>query len=104
VYSRKWFSFYTVQGDAEQDKVAKVLADSPEAGDRIGKYFYESTSGLIKTNSFTLVGDKVHAVDLVRDVLRVVPVAWVAADIVSGLYFCLRFPSYLLHIPRLVYS
>ena len=78
----KRFSFYTVQGDSDQDKIAKVLVDTPEATARIGKFFHDTTSQLIKSNSFTLVGDEVHGVDIVRDVLRVVPIAWAAADIV----------------------
>jgi linoleate 10R-lipoxygenase len=98
VYLRKWSSFYTAQGGAEQDKIARALADSSEASERIGKYFHDTTARLIKTNSFTLVGDKVHGVDVVRDVLRVVPVAWVAADVVSRLYICLWFPSCLLYM------
>jgi hypothetical protein len=82
----KWFSFYTVQGDTEQDKIAKALADTPEATAKIGKYFYDTTSKLMKSNSFTLVGSQVHGVDIVRDVLRVVPTMWAAANIVSYLF------------------
>lgn len=73
--------FYTAQQDTEENKIAKALADSPEALDKIGKYFYDTTSHLIKSNSFSLVGDKVRGVDIVRDVFRVVPILWAAADI-----------------------
>jgi linoleate 10R-lipoxygenase len=51
--------------------------------DDIGKYFYETTKKLIVGHSFTLVGGKVAGVDLVKHVLRVVPVLWVATDLVS---------------------
>ena len=82
----KWFSFYTVQGDTEQDKIAKALADTPEAIAKIGKYFHDTTSKLMKSNSFTLVGSQVHGVDIVRDVLKVVPTMWAAAVIVCYLF------------------
>jgi linoleate 10R-lipoxygenase len=94
----KWSSFYTVHGDTEQDKIAKHLADTPEATDKIGKYFYDTTSQLIKSNSFSLVGKKVCGVDIVRDVLRVVPVMWAAADIVSCSCFHRLILSYLIYI------
>jgi len=83
------FSFYTGQGETEQEKVVEALVDWSESTDKIGKYFYETTSRLMKSNSFSLVGGKVHGVDIVRDVFRVVPIAWAAADIVSC-SFCFR--------------
>lgn len=61
-----------------------AVLNSPELVEQIGKYFYESTRKLIAANSYTLVGGKTSGVDLVRQVLRVVPTYWVATDLVSS--------------------
>jgi hypothetical protein len=52
--------------------------------DSIGRYFYETTQKLIAEHSFTLVGGKTFGIDLVKHVLRTVPVFWAASDLVSG--------------------
>jgi hypothetical protein len=75
--------FFPAEGGKEQKAVTTALSGSPELVDDIGKYFYETTKNLIIENSFTLVGGKVAGVDLVKHVLRVVPVLWVATDLVS---------------------
>lgn len=67
--------------------------NSPGLVEQIGQYFYESTRKLIAANSYTLVGDPISGVDLVRQVLRVVPIHWVAIDLVSSrwsiiMYLC----------------
>ncbi|EDR13977.1 linoleate diol synthase [Laccaria bicolor S238N-H82] len=73
--------FFPAEGGKEQEAVTTALSGSPELVDDIGKYFYETTKKLIVDNSFTLVGGKVAGVDLVKHVLRVVPVLWVATDL-----------------------
>lgn len=74
--------FYPVEGEKEKQAVLDVL-NSPELVERIGKYFYDTTKELIASESYTLVGGKISGVDLVRQVLRVVPIYWVAIDLVS---------------------
>jgi hypothetical protein len=49
----------------------------------IGKFFYDTTKNFIASESYTLVGGKICGVDLVRQVLTVVPVHWAAIDLVS---------------------
>ncbi|RDB20840.1 Linoleate 10R-lipoxygenase [Hypsizygus marmoreus] len=73
--------FYTAEGPEAQEKVYKALADSPESIEKIGRFFYDTTRKLIDASSFALVGKKTHGVDLVRDVLKLVPVCWAASDI-----------------------
>ncbi|KAF9466079.1 linoleate diol synthase [Collybia nuda] len=73
--------FYTAGTDEEQAKTTAALASSPEAISKIGQFFHDTTRQLITANSFSLVGNKTHAVDIVRDVLKLVPIYWAAADI-----------------------
>ena len=54
--------------------------------DSIGRYFHDTTQKLIAENSFTLVGGSSFGVDLIKYVIRLVPVYWVASDLVSGLW------------------
>ncbi|GLB41915.1 putative animal haem peroxidase [Lyophyllum shimeji] len=73
--------FYTVDGREAREKVYKALADSTESVDKIGRFFYDTTRQLIDSHSFALVGKKTYSVDIVRDVLKHVPVYWAAAEI-----------------------
>ena len=76
------FRFYTVDETEVNEKIHKALADSPEAVDNIGAFFYENTLQLINSNSYFLVGKKSYGIDIVRDVLRIVPILWAASAIV----------------------
>lgn len=80
--------FYTAGTDTEQAIITGALAKTPEATDKIGKFFYEATLKLITAGSFSLVGKKTHGVDIVRDVLKLVPIYWASADIVSVVLLC----------------
>lgn len=73
--------FYTVDGPQAQEKVYKALTDSSESVNKIGKYFYDTTRELIESCNYSLVGKKTYGVDIVRDVLRIVPVYWAASEI-----------------------
>ncbi|PFH51764.1 hypothetical protein AMATHDRAFT_2679 [Amanita thiersii Skay4041] len=79
--------FYTAEGDKEQQAVIEAIVRNPEgsttlpSADRIGRYFYDTTRKLVEANAFTLVGGKVRGVDLVRHVLKVVPVYWAATEV-----------------------
>ncbi|KAF8634588.1 hypothetical protein AX17_004177 [Amanita inopinata Kibby_2008] len=80
--------FYTVEEETERKAVVHALIHDPESSTltpthKIGQYFYDTTRKLIETSSFTLVGGKVRGVDIVRQVLKVVPVYWVASDVVG---------------------
>jgi linoleate 10R-lipoxygenase len=79
---KKKTRFFPVEGDKEKQAVVAAL-NYPELVEQIGQYFYESTLKFIAANAYTLVGGKFSAVDVVRDVLRVVPIYWVATELVS---------------------
>lgn len=49
----------------------------------IGRYFHDTTQKLIAENSFTLVGGMSFGVDVIKNVIRLVPVYWAASDLVS---------------------
>ncbi|KAJ7442287.1 linoleate diol synthase [Mycena latifolia] len=72
--------FFILEGDKQRREVYAQLFESPEALDKVGNFFRDTTRKLIGTHSFTLVGGKTCVVDIVRDVLKIVPVYW-AADI-----------------------
>jgi linoleate 10R-lipoxygenase len=62
-----------------------VLQTSPNQADEIAHYFYETTRKLILSRSFTVSGKGVKIVDVVRDVLRYVPLHWTATELVCDL-------------------
>ncbi|KAG6889751.1 hypothetical protein C0992_004269 [Termitomyces sp. T32_za158] len=73
--------FYTVDGLEAQEKVYKALADNADSINKIGRFFYDTTRKLIDSNSYKLVGKITHGVDIVRDVLKYVPVYWAASEV-----------------------
>jgi linoleate 10R-lipoxygenase len=73
-------------GEREQHQVIDALLGPPGAADKIGAYFYNKTLELITANKLTLVGGKSQCVDIVRHVLRHVPIYWVATEIVRFLF------------------
>ena len=75
--------FYPVEGEKEKQAVLAIL-NSPDLVELIGKFFYDTTKKFISSESYTYVGGKICGLDLVREVLRVVPIHWVAIDIVSS--------------------
>jgi hypothetical protein len=74
--------FYPVEGEKEKEAVLAAL-NSPDLVEEIGKFFYDTTKKLIASESYTHVGGKICGVDLVRQVLREVPIHWAAIDLVS---------------------
>jgi hypothetical protein len=68
----------------DQQEVLRVLQASPGQADKIAHYFYEKTRKLIIAKSFTLSDKSVRFVDIVRDVLRYVPLYWTATELVRG--------------------
>lgn len=56
---------------------------APETTEKIAEYFYKKTKELIEQNSFSLIHSNTCSVNIVRDVLRYVPVHWTASEIVS---------------------
>ncbi|KAJ7247649.1 heme peroxidase [Mycena haematopus] len=70
--------FFLVESETEQRAIYNPLFESQDSLDKIGTYFRDTTRKLINSQSFTLVGGKTCVADIVRDVLKVVPVYWAA--------------------------
>jgi hypothetical protein len=66
----------------DQQEVLRVLRASPEQADKIAHYFYERTRKLIISKSYILSDKSIRFVDIVRDVLRYVPLYWTATELV----------------------
>jgi hypothetical protein len=71
----------------EQQSILRALANTPEQFEATSKFFYETTKKLIARHSYTLIGGKTNSIDIVRDVLKAVPVQWVATQVVSTYIF-----------------
>ncbi|KAH9973453.1 linoleate diol synthase [Lactifluus volemus] len=65
----------------DQRELLRLLLSSPEQADNIAHYFYEKTRKLIVKKSFKLFDNSVRFVDIVRDVLRYVPLHWAATEL-----------------------
>lgn len=83
--SQFFFRFFTAEAESERIAVINALNASPESLEKFGQWFYDNTHRLITEHSYTLVGGKTHGIDLVREVLKPLPVYWVATEIVSQL-------------------
>ncbi|KAH8992739.1 linoleate diol synthase [Lactarius deliciosus] len=65
----------------DQTEVLRILQASPERAEQIANYFYEKTRELINIKSYSLNDKNVKYVDIVRDVLRYVPLHWAATEL-----------------------
>jgi len=70
-----------VESQRDQREVLRVLSASPAEAGKIAQYFYERTRKLIISKSYTLADKGVKYVDIVRDVLRYVPLYWTATEL-----------------------
>ena len=85
-------SFFIASNDAsraerQQREVLKALLPSEEAFEKIGEFFYQKTRSLMHSKAFSLSDKGVMNVDVVRDVLRFVPLHWAATEIVRKCNF-----------------
>lgn len=51
--------------------------------DKIGLWFHDKTIELLREKSYTLVDKTKHSVDVVKDILRLIPVHWSSTQVVS---------------------
>ncbi|KAJ7070750.1 linoleate diol synthase [Mycena amicta] len=72
--------FFIVESEEKRKDVYTKLFGSPDLLNKAGAFFRDTTRQLIALSSFKLVGGKTCVVDIVRDVLKLVPVYW-SADI-----------------------
>lgn len=79
--------FFSASADAVkvQKEFISALAPSPEAVEKIGQYFYKKTTELVSAASYSLISTNTKSVNIVADVLKLVPVYWAASEIVRML-------------------
>ena len=65
-----------------QEEFISALAPTPEAIEKIGQYFYKKTAELVSGASCSLINSNTKSVNIVADVLKLVPVYWAASEIV----------------------
>jgi hypothetical protein len=80
------YSFFLASNDSteserDQREILRVLQGSPHQAEEIAHFFYERTRRLIILKSYTLSDKGVMFVDVVRDVLRYVPLYWTATEL-----------------------
>ncbi|KAG6381666.1 heme peroxidase [Boletus reticuloceps] len=75
--------FFSASADATQvqKEFISALAPSPEAIEKIGQYFYKKTAELISAASCPLINSNTKSVNIVADVLKLIPVYWAASEI-----------------------
>jgi hypothetical protein len=61
--------------------VTEYIFSKPEAD--IGSYFVKKTQALVKSKAFSNVGTEVHFVDVVKDVINLLPIHWISQEIVK---------------------
>jgi len=69
------------RGEREQQQMFKALAETPDQVEAITTFFYENAKALIAKESYKLVGGQKSALDIVRDVFRVLSIQWVATQV-----------------------
>ncbi|KAJ7074134.1 linoleate diol synthase [Mycena amicta] len=72
--------FFIVESEEKRKDMYTKLFGSSDLLNKAGAFFRDTTRQLIATSSFKLVGGKTCVVDIVRDVLKLIPVYW-SADI-----------------------
>jgi len=106
--------FFSASADAAQVQKEFVgsLAPSPDAIEKIGQYFHKKTAELITASSCPLINTNTRSVNIVRDVLKLVPVYWAASEIAgiklkdkhhAGVYTPLELYSILAEIYQFVF-
>ncbi|KAJ2918617.1 hypothetical protein MD484_g1803, partial [Candolleomyces efflorescens] len=70
--------FYPTGDKNERKVVTDALSGSPALVDKTGEYLYSTTKKLIDQHSYAFVGGKTKGVDVVRSVLRLAPLVWLA--------------------------
>ena len=63
-----------------------ALTGEPGSLDKIADLFYQKTQELMKAESWPCVGKQSRNVDIVRDVLKYVPLYW-ACEVVGPTFF-----------------
>lgn len=62
-----------------------ALTSAPSSADQIAEFFYKKTREMMVSEAWTGVGKTTKSVDIVRDVLKYVPIYW-ASEVVSACF------------------
>ncbi|OAX33207.1 heme peroxidase [Rhizopogon vinicolor AM-OR11-026] len=81
VIQGKGFFAASENGVEEQNQFIGVLTPSPQAASKICAYFHDKTKELMEQRSFPLIGEKTRAINVVRDVLKSLPLHWAATEV-----------------------
>ena len=73
----------------EQRELVEALVGKGGGEDNVKRFFFDKTRELMERESCRAVGSSTRTVDVVRDVLKVVPIYW-ACDMVSRSCLCAR--------------
>lgn len=76
--------FFTAESDgavAEKQRQQIMTAIIGNSDKDITDFFYDMTLKLIQTNSYPMIGNNTRAIDVVRDVLKLVPLYWAAEEL-----------------------
>jgi len=65
-------------------EVSKYIFSKPEAD--VGSYFAKKTQALVKRNAFSKVGTESNFVDIVKDVINLLPIHWISQEIVRSCF------------------
>jgi len=69
------------QAAKDNEQAIQALADSPASVGKIEQFFFDTTRELIKTASYSAVVGNTQNVNIIRDVLKYVPLQWAATEI-----------------------
>ena len=61
--------------------MVQALTSAPGSADQVARFFYEKTREMMVSEAWTLVNQTVKSVDVVRDVLKLLPIYW-ASEVV----------------------
>ncbi|KAG8925416.1 hypothetical protein FRC02_009696 [Tulasnella sp. 418] len=67
--------------DADLQLIREALFPDNEAMQRLARFYREKTTELINRKSFALIGKNTRSINIVRDVINLVPVHWVSTQI-----------------------
>jgi len=65
-------------------EVSKYIFSKPEAD--VGSYFAKKTQALVKSKAFSKVGTEVNFVDVIKDVINLLPIHWISQEIVKSCF------------------
>jgi hypothetical protein len=82
-YSRYFALLDDVRADAHRKAIQLALFHNVEHTGQIARTIESKTRALIHQKSFSLLGDSTRCFDVVKDVVNLAPIHWIADTLVS---------------------